>query len=212
MATELDADSSGHGVHHAWRVFELGTRLADAEGADPAVVGGAALTHDLHRVRGGEEYVHPEETLDAVREILEDAGFPEEKIPAVQHCVAVHEDYGFDYGPDSDAAETVEAAVLQDADNLDAIGAVGVARAFTFAGARGNPAWMPERDGDVDRDTRLVDGLVDAEGGTLSHFEDKLLHLCEDVNTEAGRELAEERHAFLAEFVERFRREWFAEA
>lgn len=89
----LAADSTGHDVAHARRVFRLGMRLARAEGADPEVVGAAALTHDLHRVMG--DGVHPEESLSAVKAVLERVGFPREKVPDVLHCVEVHDEYEF---------------------------------------------------------------------------------------------------------------------
>lgn len=188
-------DSSGHALDHAWRVFLLGTRLADEAGADAAVVQAAALTHDLHRSMGHDgEYVHPEETLPRVREILEAAGFPEALVPEVLHCVEVHDEYTF--RDDARRAESVEAEVLRDADNLDAIGAVGIARTFAFTGVVGNPLWDPAGD----------------EYSGLGHFEDKLLHLVGEMHTDAARELAEERHAFLEEFKTRFEREWYGNA
>ncbi|ELY84882.1 HD domain-containing protein [Natrialba taiwanensis] len=208
MTDKLALDASGHDVHHAWRVFSIGRRIAEREGADGLVVGAAALTHDLHRVVESEGFVHPNETLPTVREILERVDFPSEKIEPVCHCVAVHEEYDFDYGHgDEPGAETLEAAVVQDADNLDATGAVGIARAFAYGGARGNPLWT------ADPAPEWVAWSADESGGsTLEHFEEKLIHLRENMNTETGRRLAEERHAFLLEFHERFEREWFGAA
>lgn len=187
-------DASGHDLDHAWRVFTLGVRIAEAEGADVEVVGAAALVHDLHRTMCEPgEYVHPEETLDEVREILERAGFPESKVEAVCHCVAVHDEY--DFRGDPDRTETLEARVLRDADNLDAMGAVGIARNFAFTGLAGNPLWDPTEE--------------DYSG--VGHFYDKLLKLDAEMHTERGRELAAGRHEFLESFVERFEREWFGE-
>ena len=200
----LDGDPV-HDVHHAWRVCRLGVRIAEAEEADVEVVGAAALTHDLHRVRGPDDaFVHPRETLATVESILEAAGFAEEKVSAVRHCVAVHEEYDFEDDPA--AAETVEAEVVQDADNLDAIGAVGIARAFAFSGAHGNPLWRPDRDDEpVGAYEKLGRG---DDASTVRHVREKLLRLRGTMNTETGREIATERHAYLAEFVDRFEREW----
>lgn len=213
METHLGDDSTGHDLHHLWRVGSVAVRIAEAEGADVDVVGGAALTHDLHRVRGEDgEFVHPEETLPEVSEILRDAGFPEEKLDDALHCVAVHEEYDFEADPES--AETLEAEIVQDADNLDAIGAVGVARAFAFGGAHGNLLWNPERelpDGDDPYDKSGSDDAPDGPGSTLHHFHSKLLRLRDAMNTETGRELAEERHEFLEEFLARFDAEWMGE-
>ncbi|MFB6135154.1 MAG: HD domain-containing protein [Halobacteriaceae archaeon] len=202
-------DDAAHDRHHAWRVFELATRIAEAEGGDVEVVGAAALVHDLHRAReDGGEFVHPRETLPEVREVLDEAGYPVEKVGDVCHCVAVHEEYDFEADPD--AAETLEAEILQDADNLDALGAVGVARAFAYGGARGNRLWDPDRP--------LPDGPYEKSGGadggpgsTYHHVHAKLLRLHEHVNTETGRDLAAERHAFLEAFATRFEEEWRGE-
>jgi uncharacterized protein len=217
MADHLGGDPTGHDVHHAWRVFRLGMRLVEAAGAsdevgeersnpragrnegtaraaDPEVVGAAALTHDLHRVRGDGTGVDPGETLDDVAAILRAAGFPREKIDAVRHCIVVHDEYAF--RGDDPAPETASAEILRDADNLDAMGAVGVARTFAFGGAHGTPMWDPTAE----------------TYSQLYHFEDKLLQLREELHTDAARAIAEDRHAFLETFVEPFRAEWHGEA
>lgn len=186
-------DSSGHGMDHLWRVFRLGMRLAHVEGADPEVVGIAALVHDVHRSMGDGTGVHPTESLDEVRARLDRAGVSGDRVDAVCHAVAVHDEY--DYREETRPAETLEAEVLQDADNLDAIGAVGVARNFAFTGVHGNRLWAPDSD----------------EPSGIDHAHDKLLKLRDEMNTEAGRRLAAERHRFLAEFVDRFEREWRGE-
>lgn len=194
VAEWLGGDSTGHDMSHVWRVFRLGVQFADELDADAEVVGAAALVHDLHRVMGDGTGVDPAETTDEVREILESVDFPEAKIPAVQHCVAVHDEYEF-RGMDR-PAESLEAEILRDADNLDAIGAVGIGRTFAFGGTYGSPLWDPEG----------------VEYSQIYHFEDKLFHLLDEMNTEPARELAAERHAFLEEFRERFLAEWHGDA
>ncbi len=183
----FEDDTTGHDVHHLKRVFRLGMRLAEAEGGDREVIGAACLVHDLHRVMGEDgEFVAPAESLDAVRAVLAEAGFPAEKVDAVLHCVAVHEDYDFDDTTDTDISH--EAAIVQDADNLDAMGAVGIGRAFMFSGSHGNPMWRPDREYDGGPYER--DDLTDS---TVYHVRDKLLRLKDTVNTEAAKELAEDR-------------------
>lgn len=194
MQVALAEDSSGHDLAHAWRVFDLGRSIASEEGADSHVVGLAALVHDHHRVVNGTEYVHPETTLDDVTEFLMAAGVDdEETIDAVRHCVEVHDDYA--YRGDPDRVETLEAAVLQDADNLDALGAVGVGRCFAFGGDRGMPLWSPGEEGP----------------SVLGHFDEKLYELEDECNTETAREIAAERIEFLETFADRFRAEWRGE-
>lgn len=194
MVDWLDDDSSGHDADHAWRVFNLGTRIAKEENADAEIVGAAALTHDIHRIMGSsDEYVEPAESLPEVRSILESTGFPEEKIPQVLHCVEVHDEYKY-RGVDR-PAESIEAEVLRDADNLDAIGAVGVARTIAFTAVAGYPLWAPDRD----------------EHSAIQHYYDKLQYLEDEMNTDQGRRLAEERHQFTKTFVDQVTKEWYGE-
>ena len=136
-----------------------------------------------------------EATLEDVEAILTEAGVTNSAtIDAVKHCVAVHDD--FDYRGDPRSPDTVEAAVLQDADNLDALGAVGVGRCFAFGGDRGLPLWRPGGGDDP---------------CVLGHFDEKLFKLQDECNTETARAMAADRIAFLEEFAERFRREWRGE-
>ncbi len=189
----LAADSSGHDMHHVWRVFRLTQQFADELGADRVVVGCAALTHDIHRVVGGGTGCPPETTLPTVRDILADAGLDDDRIDAVTHCVAVHDDLAF--RGENPQPETPEAEILRDADNLDAMGAVGVARTFAFGGVHGTPLWDPDGE----------------EYSQLYHFEEKLLRLPGEMHTEPARELAEQRAAFLEQFRDRFIAEWHGE-
>ncbi len=195
MREWLGDDATGHDLAHAWRVFRVATDLAaERPAADREVVGVAALVHDVHRAMGAErgEYVHPEESLEEVESVLAAASFPATKRDAVLHCVALHEEYAF--RGDRREGDRIEVELLRDADNLDAMGAVGVARCFAYAGAHGNPMW------------------ADDGSSAVEHFEAKLLELREEMHTDAARELAEERHAFLERFLERFRAEWFGRA
>lgn len=198
---EMKADDSGHSIYHLQRVHNLGMKIADEDGGDKDVIGAACLTHDIHRVMGDGEFVSPEESLPRVEEILRAASYDEDKIDAVLYCVEVHEDYGFE--EESERAESLEAQIVQDADNLDAMGAVGIARTFKFAGAHGNPMWNPERD--YDGESYQKESLDDS---TIYHFHEKLLKLKDNMNTETAQEIALERHEYMEEFVGRFKEEW----
>lgn len=226
----FDGDDTGHDVAHLWRVYRLGRRLADSAGADFEVVGAAALVHDLHRVGGegrderseerpsdgragaqghasGEEgpsngFVHPRETLPEVREILAAAEFPAGKRGAVCHCVEHHEEYDFASEGSPDHELTPEEQVLRDADNLDALGAIGIARAVTFGAAHGQALYDP------DREVRDTYDRANRDNTVIQHAREKLLRLPETMETELGRELAAERAAFVEQFVERFEAEW----
>lgn len=187
-------DSSGHDMHHGWRVFRLGLRFADELDADHVVVGCAALTHDLHRVLGEGTGCAPEATIPVVEEVLDRAGVTRERVSAASHCVVAHDDLGF--RGDDPHPETLEARILRDADNLDAMGAMGIARTFAFGGVHGTSLWDP----------------AGREYSQLYHFEDKLLRLRDELHTEPARQLATERHRFLESFYERFLDEWHGRA
>ncbi|QLD87562.1 HD domain-containing protein [Natronomonas salina] len=197
MAAWLGDDATGHDLAHGWRVFHTAMELADSyPEADREVLGAAALVHDVHRAMGAgrDAYVHPEDSLEEVAAVLDDAGFPDAKRDAVLHCVALHEEY--EYRGDRRDGDRIEVDLLRDADNLDAMGAVGVARCFAYSGAHDRPMWTPDSD-----DPSAVD-----------HFHEKLLHLREEMHTDAAREVAESRHDFLVAFLERFEAEWYGRA
>ncbi len=136
-----------------------------------------------------------------MEEILKEANFTEEAIEEVKHCVAVHEEYDFE--EDQSRAETLEAEIVQDADNLDATGAIGVGRSFMFSGSEGNPMWRPDREFHGSEYVKTETG-----DSTIYHLKDKVLRLTENMNTETARELAEKREKFVRKFIERFEKEW----
>ncbi len=206
MEGVLRVDSSGHDMHHAWRVFNLAMKLIESEGGDELVVGAAALTHDAHRVMKAESghFVSPGDSLPTVERILREAGFPEDKIASVLHCVELHEEYGFE--KDGREADTIELKVIQDADNLDAIGAVGVARCFVFGGAHGVALWNPE----VEEQQEHYDKTKLAPS-SIHHFYDKLFRLKDNMNTSTAKKMAEGRHEYMVGFAERFKKEWKGE-
>lgn len=204
VRSHIGDDTSGHGLDHAWRVYRLGRRLATEEGADFDVVGAAALVHDIHRVRG-DGFVHPRETLPAVRQMLGDAAYPAENHEAVCHCVAYHEEYDFADTTDLDHVPTVEERVLRDADNLDALGAIGLARAITFGAHHGQQLYDPDHEPADSYDRTNRNNTV------IQHVEEKLLRLPEVMETPTGRQLATERAAFVQQFIDRFTDEWQGE-
>lgn len=196
-------DSSGHDLHHLRRVLRVALHLQEQEGGDRLVVAAAALLHDVHRIIETETgtFCPPKDSLPAVRDILERTDFPAEKIERVLHCVEFHEEYSF--SPDGRTVDDVETLILQDADNLDALGAIGIGRTFAFGGAHGVPMHAPGLPFD-----RPHYDEAERDPSVLHHFHSKLLRLRESMNTEAGRALAARRHAFMEAFVEEFVEEW----
>lgn len=184
-----------HDVFHVERVARNAQLLAKAEGADADVCVAAAWLHDLDRAGSKDPLGEARAHLAAVGA---DAAFSARVMEAVER----HKDKGF--APGGKRPMSLEAQVLGDADKLEAIGAIGIARAFSFGGFKGRPLW----DG---APTDVPDVYVSGRPGTtVQHFYDKLLRLQADFNTATGRRLGEERTAFLHAFLRQFFDEWNA--
>jgi uncharacterized protein len=184
-----------HDFDHVLRVLVLAERIGQEEGADLEIVRAAALLHDVGRAQADAEGLdHAAFAADRAREIL--AGQPAAKVEAVARAIAAHR---FRAGPQP---ATLEAQVLFDADKLDAIGAVGVARAFAYGGAHGQRLWAPVETVDMACWTEEGD---DPHNHTPVHeFVVKLSRLKDQLFTPTGRSIAEERHAYLVAFFRRF--------
>ncbi len=186
---------SVHDFDHVLRVLALAERIGQAEGADLEIVRAAALLHDAGRGQAeaaGRD--HAAFAAGRAQEILVDQ--PPEKVAAVAHAIAAHR---FRTGP---GPTSLEARVLFDADKLDAIGAVGVARAFAYGGAHGQRLWTPIQAVDIDR--WMAEGDDPGEHTPVHEFVVKLSRLKDRLFTPTGRQIAEERHAYMVAFFQRF--------
>lgn len=193
-ALYTDADPI-HGFAHVLRVLVLAEKLAELEGADSRIVRTAALLHDMSRLEDqGLALSADEETDHAIlaareaRRLL--AGEDPVFVEGVAHAIEAHR---FRNGIEP---QTIEAKVLFDADKLDAIGAVGIARAFAYGGVLGQPLWgrVPEN---------YQPGEGDEQHTAHHEFHVKLKHIKDRLYTVSGRRLAEERHRFMEAFFER---------
>lgn len=200
----LAEESTGHDWWHVYRVWRTSERLGREEEADGLVVALAALVHDL----GDAKLTGFEPTLadHPARSLLESLGAPAQ---VVEHVVAIACDLSFKGAGVPTPMATVEGRVVQDADRLDALGAIGIARAFAYGGSRGRPLYTPGEEPVLHQSLR---DYRESRASTINHFHEKLLLLKERMNTPSGRRLAEGRHAFLEAFLEEFHREWEGEA
>ena len=188
--------SPAHDWHHVERVEALAERLCEeCDGADERTVRLAVLLHDIGRAREdrGETDDHARWGAREARSLLADRDVADDRIDAVCHAIRVHR-----YSGDRDP-ETLEAEILCDADNLDALGAVGIARCFTYGGERGETIHDPELPPEAD------DSAVGAT--QYNHFYKKILDLPERMYTDAGRAIAGDRRAVVEDFLDRFDRE-----
>lgn len=196
----LKDDASGHDWWHIDRVRRNAVFLAKAEGADAGVCELAALLHDIAdwKFHGGDESAGPR----AARVWLESQGADDALIERVCGIIA-----GVSYKGAGVATvmPTLEGRCVQDADRLDAIGAIGIARAFAFGGHFGRLMYDPDHPPELHAS---FEAYKTKSGPTINHFYEKLLLLKDRMQTETGRKLAEERHRFLETFLERFFTEW----
>ena len=195
----LEKDSTGHDYHHILRVTKLALRIAQTEsGADPELVGLIAALHDVD-----DRKLSPEtcKNQDNARCFLENAGLETGKIAMILKGIR---QISFK-GTDSVAPDSLEARCVQDADRLDAIGAIGIGRAFAFGGARGRSMYDPEQPPVIGMDGETY---AKTQGPTINHFYEKLLLLKDMMNTETGKAMAVHRHGFMEAFLEEFYGEW----
>jgi uncharacterized protein len=176
------AGDSTHDFDHVLRVYHLAARIGQAEGADMTVLGTATLLHDIARPDqdSGRVSDHAIEGARRSQEILD--GQPREFVKAVAHAIETHR-FRADRPP-----QTLEAEILYDADKLDAIGAVGIARAFAYGAHRGQRLWA-EPDA--------------SEHTAMKEFAVKLSKVKGTLFTKTARAIARERHNFMVEFFER---------
>ena len=198
----IGADSSGHDWWHAARVRSLALHIAREEGADKRVVELAALLHDVadEKVTGD-----PDSAPAAARAWLTSLGVA---APVVDAAAAIVAAVSFHGAGVPDVPTSREGRCVRDADRLDALGAIGIARAFAYGGHAGrplhDPAGRPFLAGSREEYRAHA-------GSTVDHFAEKLLLLADRMETAAGRRIAVRRDAFMREFLERFLREWSGE-
>ncbi|MBT2287702.1 HD domain-containing protein [Paenibacillus albidus] len=199
---QLGQDTTGHDWWHSDRVRNTAAVIAGIEKADVLICTLAALLHDV-----ADEKLNPskEEGLLKVRTWL-DAHL--DNSGQIDHIMLIIETMSFSGGSGAPMA-TLEGQVVQDADRLDALGAIGIARTFVFSGAKGRPMFDPDI---APRGESLQKEYRDYSKGTaVNHFYEKLLKLKDLMNTAYGRKLAEERHQFMLGFLDQFYKEWNAD-
>ena len=195
----MEKDASGHDFFHVLRVLNLAERIAAEEtGADPEMVGLIVLLHDVD-----DRKLSPEtcDNLDNARAFLKENGIPADK---AERILAGIRQISFK-GSDSVVPESLEAMCVQDADRLDAIGAIGIGRAFAFGGSRGRAMYDPQQPPVLHMDGETY---AKTQGPTINHFYEKLLLLKDMMNTQTGKAMAAHRHGFMESFLHEFYAEW----
>lgn len=194
----LENDTSGHDWWHIHRVVQMAKRIAREEKADIFICTIAALLHDV-----ADEKLNPskEAGLQKVRTWLA-ANLPEEEHRA--HVMDIISNMFYN-GGNNPPMRTLEGKIVQDADRLDAIGAISIARAFVYAGWKGTPIHDPAI---PPRGEMTAEEYRNGKSTAINHFHEKLLKLKDLVNTDSAKRIAEERHRYMEQYVEQFYEEW----
>ena len=181
-------EATGHDWYHTYRVAGMSRQIGEMEDCNMDIVLAAAYLHDVADHKFG---YTKESRRELLRQLMTEAKFPED---LQEDVLEVVESISFSEGVPCSGRLQKESDVVKDADRLDALGAIGIARTFAYGGKVGRPIFDP----------------MDP-ANSLQHFDDKLLLLKDGMRTEAGKRLAQTRHAFLVQFKEEFLREWNAE-
>ena len=194
---KFEDEYSGHDYFHTLRVFKLATRIAECEEANVEIVQLAALLHDVD-----DRKISPEtyESQANARGFLLSNGVEENTIEQV--CKIIRE---ISFGSNNSTPSTVEGQCVQDADRLDAIGAIGIARAFAYGGNHNRHMYHP----DIKPNLNMTkEEYVKSESTTINHFYEKLFKLTALMNTKTAIQIAEAREAYMKEFIAEFMDEW----
>ena len=197
---EFSKEGSGHDWWHIYRVWQNARKILSYEHADAEVVQLAVLLHELPDEKlfeGGKE-----QGIRRSREWLNALDVPEEKVNQIEEILRR---CSFRDSIDDTAEPSQELAIVRDADRLDALGAIGIARCFTFNGYKGNMTYDPDNppNTELNKEEYQKDNSP-----AINHFYEKLFRLKDLMHTEQGRAMAEHRHQYMEQFIDEFFQEW----
>ena len=200
VKNQLQDAEGGHDWFHIERVYKNALLIAQGEDCDLNVVKLGALLHDVadSKFHNGDETVGPK----VAREFLEGQNADE---ATIQHVINIIENISFKGGNFENKFNSIELEIVQDADRLDAIGAIGVARAFNYGGFKNRALYNPEIKPNL---TMSKEEYKKSDSPTVNHFYEKLLLLKDKMNTSTGLKIAEERHHYMEQFLNQFYAEW----
>ena len=199
----LQNAEAGHDWFHVERVYKNALLIANAEECNLEIVKLGALLHDIadSKFHNGDETLGPK----VAREFLESQKVLEENIA---HVVNIIENISFKGGNFEKKFTSIELDIVQDADRLDALGAIGIARTFNYGGYKNRPLYLPNVAPNLNM---TKEEYKNSESPTLNHFYEKLLLLKDKMNTKTGKLIAQERHKFMELFLSQFYAEWEGE-
>jgi uncharacterized protein len=196
----LKNSEGGHDWFHVERVYNISINIANKENADLFVVALGALLHDIadSKFHGGDENIGPKKAASFLKE-------QQVADEIIQHVVKIIKNISFKGGNFSQRFRSLELDCIQDADRVDAIGAIGIARCFSYGGFKNRSLYDPEIKPNI---SMTKEEYKKSTAPSINHFHEKLLLLKDKMNTAAGKEIALERHVFMQNFLEQFYKEW----
>ncbi|WP_298155505.1 HD domain-containing protein [Flavobacterium sp.] len=200
---KLKDAEGGHDWFHIERVYKNSLLIAKEEKCDLLVVQLGALLHDIadSKFHDGDERIGPETARAFLSANHVDEG-------TIDHVVQIIQNISFKGGNFEKKFDSIELQIVQDADRLDAIGAIGVARTFNYGGFKNRPIYNPDIQPVLNMSK---DAYKNSTAPTLNHFYEKLLLLKDKMNTSTGKKLAQQRHEFMESFLSQFYAEWNGE-
>ncbi|MBV6880641.1 HD domain-containing protein [Epilithonimonas ginsengisoli] len=197
---KLEGTESGHDWFHIERVWKLSLKIQEKEGGDKLIIELASLLHDIAdpKFHNGDETI----ATKIVTEFLTEQKVDQETIDKV---IFIIENMSFKNRNEAPKDLPLELKIVQDADRLDAIGAIGIARTFNFGGYKNNLMYHPDIEPKL---TQSKEEYKKSNGTTINHFYEKLLLLKDLLNTKTAKEIAEHRHQFMLQFLDEFYKEW----
>lgn len=200
---KLEGAEAGHDWFHIERVWKLSKKIAKSECCNLEVVELSALLHDIAdpKFHDGDETL----ALKISKEFLENEKVP---IDTIGQVLFIIKNISFKNREEVPKVVPIELQIVQDADRLDAIGAIGIARTFNFGGFKNNLMYHPDR---LPKMGQSKEEYKKSNGTTINHFYEKLLLLKDLMNTKEAKIIAEERHLFMLQFLDQFYKEWQVE-
>ena len=199
VKNKLYGEGSGHDWFHIERVYNLAKYIAQKENANFFIVEMTALLHDIDDWKFSKSN---DSNTTVTEKFLKSIEVDEESFKTI---IKIIQTMSYKGGIVDSTQHTLEGKIVQDADRLDAIGAIGIARTFAYGGHKNRPIYDPSI---KPMDFKDLNEVKNAENHTINHFYEKLLKLKDLMNTDTAKEIAEKRHKFMEDFLEEFYKEW----
>ncbi len=196
----LSGAEGGHDWWHIYRVWRLSKYIAQTEGGNMFIIELGALLHDIadSKFHNGDETIGPRRAKDFLKSLNVNP-------KVIKHIENIIANISFKGGKHIQKFKSLELDIIQDADRLDAIGAIGITRTFNYGGYKGREIYNPEIKANLNM---TKEEYKNSNTPTLNHFYEKLLLLKDKMNTKTGHLLARQRHRFMQQFLDEFYKEW----